>query len=530
MKKTTTISLAKTLFHIEEDAYAILDAYLNSVRTHFAPHPDREEILADIESRIAERFSENGTDIITTTQVEFVIDAMGSISQFDTEEGVEGAGMQKATKRLYRDPDTRVLAGVASGLGYYLGVDRTIIRVLFVVSIFFGGFGVIAYLVLWIATPLAKSAAQKLEMHGLPVTLKAMSEVVRERFEEIDEKRITDGAKNLGTAIERGANEVVALLGPIFRVIAGTVLTVTGLIGAAAMTIFAALALFDMPEKFFGPSAAALLTGPYYYLAVLATYVALVLPIVIVLLWGIGILRKKSLFTSINTMVIAAVVWFFAIVLAGVTVSRLAYRINEAMQNDPSVIAQTVVLPVEAFGSLSVSDAKRVNIVIGDEYKVEMNGSHAGIDRTSAAVIDGVLTISGNDVAPVCMFCPHAPLSITVTVPTLAAITLHDAARVEGSLNASNLIVVMTDASRLTLSGSATTVEVTASDASRFDGATFPVKSARIISRDAARVMISADTILVVDAYGASRVTYAHSPELSVKKSDDAKVVPAGEE
>lgn len=529
MKKTTTISLAKTLFHIEEDAYAILDAYLNSVRTHFAPHPDREEILADIESRIAERFSENGTDIITTTQVEFVIDAMGSISQFDTEEGAEGTGVQKVSKRLYRDPDTRVLAGVASGLGYYLGLDRTIIRVLFVVSIFFGGFGVIAYFVLWIATPLAKSSAQKLEMHGLPVTLKAMSEVVRERFEEIDEKRITDGAKNLGVAIERGANEVFALLVPIFRAVAGTVLTVGGLIGAAALTIFAALALFDMPEKFFGPSAANLLSGPYYYLAVLATYVALVLPVVIILLWGIGILRKKSLFNRVNAMVFASV-WFIAIVISGVTVSRLAYRVNETMRNDPSVVAQTVVQNVEGFGSLSVSDAKRVNIVIGDEYKVEMNGSQGSIDRTNATVIDGVLTISGNDVAPVCIFCPHAPLSITVTVPTLAAITLHDTARVEGALNASNLIVVMTDASRLTLTGSATTVEVTVSDSARFDGATFPVKSARIISRDTARVMISADTILVVDAYDASRVEYSHSPELSIKKSDSAKVMPAGEE
>jgi len=528
MKKTTTISLARTLFHIEEDAYALLDTYLTSVRSHFATHDDKDEILSDIEARMAERFSEDGNSIITITTVQSVIDAMGTIGQFDGANEYEQATPQARVfnKRLYRDEDTRVIAGVASGLGYYFGVDRTIIRILFIASVFLGGFGIIAYLILWIATPLAKTSAQKLEMRGEAVTLKAMSEIVRERFEEIDGERIAANAKDFGSEVERGARSFFSWIGPVIKTLVGIFVTIGGLFATAGFTVVTALALFRLPERFFGPSGTAVLRGGEYSVAVVATYLAIVLPMLVVLLWGISLFRKKSILNRINVLVFACM-WFIALVVSGVTVSRLAYRVNEQMQNDPLIMQQTVALPLSPFTALSVADDKRVTVVAGEEYKIEYSGTQRAIDRTNALVENGILTISGdeNPIAS-CMFCDTRPLEIVVTVPFLSAIKVTDSARVYADIETQTLSVEQSDASRLTLNGTATTLEVAATDASRFEGVSLVVKSARVTARDASRVEINADTILVVDAYNASRVEYSGSPQTKITKKDAARVQP----
>jgi hypothetical protein len=59
MKKTFTINISGTVFHIEEDAYEVLQKYLINLKNHFGPGEEGKEILADIEARIAEIFIEN---------------------------------------------------------------------------------------------------------------------------------------------------------------------------------------------------------------------------------------------------------------------------------------------------------------------------------------------------------------------------------------------------------------------------------------------------------------------------------------
>ncbi len=186
MKKTISINIANTLYNIEEDAYQALDGYLSAVKAHFASNEDKDEILKDIEARIAERFSENPGTVITLVQVEKVIEDMGSVNQFDDvqQEPVTEGGK----KRLYRDTDDAVLAGVASGLGQYFGIDTTIVRLIFLVSIFLGGLGIATYIVLWLMVPEALTAAQKLEMRGEPVNLSTVSSFVKEKIESLSNK------------------------------------------------------------------------------------------------------------------------------------------------------------------------------------------------------------------------------------------------------------------------------------------------------------------------------------------------------
>lgn len=126
MKKTLTVNLGGTVYHIDEDAYILLDNYLNNLRYHFRKSQGAEEIVHDMEIRIAELFDEyiqEGKQVITIEQVEAVIARMGKPEElnddFEKEEDApktDSAQGQQTTRRIFRNPDDRILGGVVSGL------------------------------------------------------------------------------------------------------------------------------------------------------------------------------------------------------------------------------------------------------------------------------------------------------------------------------------------------------------------------------------------------------------------------------
>ncbi len=194
MKKTVSIQISGMLFHVDDDAYDALDAYLQSIRTHFAHLADRDEILSDIESRIAEKFSEKlkkSKQTVTLHDVEALMKTMGTVEDFEAFEeeseekphGDKSAGDTAEEKhkprRLYRNPDDKVIAGVASGIATYFSIDPVIVRVIFVIFGFMHGIGVIAYIVLWIAMPLAKTHSERMEMQGQPMTLSGLEKKIQ---------------------------------------------------------------------------------------------------------------------------------------------------------------------------------------------------------------------------------------------------------------------------------------------------------------------------------------------------------------
>ena len=133
MKKTLTVNLGGTVYHIDEDAYILLDNYLNNLRYHFRKDEGAEEIVRDIESRIAELFDEalrGGLQVITIKEVEEVIARMGKPEELNgEEEGNPSASNSKTfdsestetSRRLFRNPDDRILGGVVSGIAAYFG-------------------------------------------------------------------------------------------------------------------------------------------------------------------------------------------------------------------------------------------------------------------------------------------------------------------------------------------------------------------------------------------------------------------------
>ena len=208
MKKTLTVNLGGTVYHIDEDAYRLLDDYLNNLRLHFRKQEGADEIVNDMENRIAELFSEKimmDKQVITIADVEEVITRMGRPEDFgDTSEESESENKSKKTgnnqtythtttpRRCFRDPDNKMLGGVAAGLAAYLGWDPTLVRVIMVVLIFLPYCPMVfLYLACWIFIPEARTAAEKLSMRGEAVTVENIGKTVTDGFE-----RVADGVNN----------------------------------------------------------------------------------------------------------------------------------------------------------------------------------------------------------------------------------------------------------------------------------------------------------------------------------------------
>lgn len=190
MKTTVNINLGGYAFNVDEDAYERLRQYMKTLEKEFSGESSAAEIMTDIEGRIAELFKmrlNSYKQVITMKDLEEVMAILGSpevISGSNTSE----ERPPRSQRRIYRDPDGRIIGGICAGLGAYFNWDPLIWRVLFVALILAGGFGIALYLILWIVLPEAKTTAQKLEMRGDPVTIENIKDTVKEEFETVKKK------------------------------------------------------------------------------------------------------------------------------------------------------------------------------------------------------------------------------------------------------------------------------------------------------------------------------------------------------
>ncbi|CAN5421577.1 hypothetical protein BH11BAC5_BH11BAC5_46590 [soil metagenome] len=174
MKQVININFHGQVVPIEVSAFDLLKQYTASLNTYFANEEGKEEIINDIESRIAELFQERlkkGVTCITDDDVNAIIKSMGRPEEFEGEDSTaytqsstassSTTGNQQSQqnttsagfKRLYRDENDKILGGVCAGLANYFGIDVLIVRIIFVVLAISFGFGLIPYIILWIAVP-----------------------------------------------------------------------------------------------------------------------------------------------------------------------------------------------------------------------------------------------------------------------------------------------------------------------------------------------------------------------------------------
>lgn len=201
MDKTKNISLGGFSFLIEENAYTALSQYLVEVRQHLQHNSDRDEIIFDVEQRMAELLKDHtaNREVIMHQDVLYLIEVLGKPEQYVEDEEADkatnaapeaSAQAFSANKPLYRDIDDCKIGGVLSGMAHYFNISPTMLRIAFAVCLIlsfvvsyrwiflFNGVSwaiIILYILLWMIVPAAVTTAQKLEMQGAAVTLDSLA-------------------------------------------------------------------------------------------------------------------------------------------------------------------------------------------------------------------------------------------------------------------------------------------------------------------------------------------------------------------
>jgi phage shock protein PspC (stress-responsive transcriptional regulator) len=474
MKKNISINLQGMIFHIEEDGYEVLGRYLAEVKAHFSGYRGHEEIVADIESRIAELFAARLSSlkqVITLEDVEAMTAKMGRVSDFQSADEADedeeilaeavasgtaqgtytgptgsagryatGSGRtteggstatppveEPGTKRLYRDMAHRKVAGVAAGLGNYFAVnplwirlgflalfiilpialdnsrlddlagnfagfaflsyivlwivlpkrydatlteedsvfkklyrdtdngkvggvsaglaayfrvDVVLIRILFIVGLFAGGFALPLYIVLWVLLPEAKTASDKLRMRGDAVTLSALDNNIRNNPYAAGSETGAVNNRPVGTFLEdffTNVRPLINSLGSLIRVFAGGILAITGFSMLLAVTIGLGIGLGIIAASDgldYGPLQPFLLFNDISPWAVLSFFLATGIPALALMLTGIGLLLHRSVLSRTAWLSLLGL-WLLGVVgssVAGIRLGREFQRESEITQ------------------------------------------------------------------------------------------------------------------------------------------------------------------------------------------------------
>ncbi|MEM6697324.1 MAG: PspC domain-containing protein [Bacteroidota bacterium] len=249
MNKIVNINLGGYPLNMDEDAYDYLKGYLGAIHRHFEVSEGYDEITSDIEVRLAEIFQDQLGDrsIVSMQDVEAAISVMGTPEEFGAEPMEEqtyrsssskGKTKIKTGKRLFRNPEDKVVGGVCSGLAAYFGINDPLwVRIVLVVLVLSSvGFLIPAYLIAWAIVPEAKTSADRLAMRGEPINVSNMGKMVEEEMSNLSDRiseigdNISDEFKSQkkridgsGFTVRDALAKVIHMLGQIIRAIFETI-------------------------------------------------------------------------------------------------------------------------------------------------------------------------------------------------------------------------------------------------------------------------------------------------------------------
>jgi len=325
MDKTININLGGILFNVDEDAFRILRDYLQALNNRFANVQGGHETVEDIELRIAEIFqSQRGlAGAVTKENVESMIAIIGKPEDFDTSGPESDSPVYTSQKkRLYRNPEDKIIGGVSSGIAAFLDTDPVLFRILFVLSTIFFGVGFFVYLGLWLALPEARTESQKRSMYGNAYHKHGSAGGTPETANAAGTTAITPGYNNtsrLGSAV----NEVFRALGKVFYIILRIFLIIVGvsfvLTGFLFILCFVMIFIFKYPGVFSIDSTGVNLiyfTDFLKYIVnpsavpwiMFLTTVVVVLPMIALIYWGVKMIFWFRARDGVVSLV-ALVVW-----------------------------------------------------------------------------------------------------------------------------------------------------------------------------------------------------------------------------
>lgn len=339
MKESKRVSISGVGFVFDLDAYEVLDNYLNNLNETYKDTDDGEEIVADIEARIAELIlsRQDNQTVVSMPLIRSIIDQMGSPEAIE-EESNEGEPKPKERtpripRRLYRNPENAKLGGVCSGIGTFFDIDPVWVRLGFFAPlafiVLFGTFDwynlrdfcgslfgifILSYIVMWFAIPMAKSARQKLEMTGEKVNAQTISSTTRARVEADPES----------TSAERSQSVIADIVYVIGRILlfclkAFALLTLAGILAGVIACIVGLFALlFVAPESDYElfSSFTTHLNSPAIVALIASGIVGILLPLVLLVYLLSGFVFGHKINRTFSFIVggawIVALVIFFA--------------------------------------------------------------------------------------------------------------------------------------------------------------------------------------------------------------------------
>jgi phage shock protein PspC (stress-responsive transcriptional regulator) len=199
MQKVVSINLNGNAYHLEEGGYEALRAYLDGAAALLKDNPDRAEIVSDLEQAIAEKCAACLTahkTVVTAPEVDRILAEMGPVRDPEAREAAgepaadrkqeqAGGSSQGAPRRLYQIREGAILTGVCNGLSAYLGVDATIVRLIFIVlAVLTHGAWVLVYVALSFFVPFANTAEERAAAHGVPFSAQELVDGTKRQYRQ----------------------------------------------------------------------------------------------------------------------------------------------------------------------------------------------------------------------------------------------------------------------------------------------------------------------------------------------------------
>ena len=379
MNTTVTIHLAHTLFHIDSDAFALLKNYLNKLEKSFAQTEGKQEILEDIEVRIAELFSQYTIRVgyvISEKNVNDVIEILGSPEDISEEETQEESTKSNAQKKLYRDTDERIIGGVASGLGHYFGIDRVWIRLILIILVLSSIGGVVfVYILLWALIPEAKTTSEKLRMRGEPVNISNIEKKIKEGLDDVTQKvksvdysKVGDDLKKKSIKFSEMLERLILLLVSITSKIIGffmilfSTIVLIGLLFSVA--IFGFISSIEIPPEIIFLTMNTDL--PLWAFSLLLLF-GVGIPFTFIFVLGLRLLTSKRKLMNNSTKYTLGVIWITTLLLISFTIAR-EFRSNAFTART----TQNELIDVNTKDTLRI----RMNTVQYDNEILVFNATH----------------------------------------------------------------------------------------------------------------------------------------------------------
>lgn len=394
MNKTIIINIGNSIIHIEEEAYEILMVYLNEIKQHFAKTADDFEIVKDIENRIAEMFAEilqkAAKQVIEVADVQSVITQMGSVQDFtnDDEEEVKSENFYAnyhAIKKLYRDTDEGVIAGVCAGLGHYLNVEARWLRLAFFLLTFLAGSSILVYLILWIAIPRASSRSERMEMKGEATNLygykknfdeelaafKANMKSANKQFKPMV-STLHDLITGLFKTIGRLINAIGRLLGKLFA----WFIIIFGFVWLVAFIVMLGLLLGTWENGVYNNFPFNIINVPYKVELIFAAFFTIFIPVLALVLLAIKLVFNHIQLSKYFSFLLLGV-WIIAAVTTAFNVAKVVSSFNEEAEMAKNIDLKQYkryVFNVDPGMVFTAQDSTKYNLGNGkNEYRVLAN-------------------------------------------------------------------------------------------------------------------------------------------------------------